>query len=251
MLEKDLENLGLSEKEAKVYIASLQLGKSSVQNISKKAGVNRATTYVIIDELSKKGLISSIYEGKKQYFFAEAPEKLNLLFRDQELEIKRKQKYLQEIIPNLKAINTNKGGKPMIRFFEGKEGVRAIAEELYTGKNKETVRAFYSYDLLTQMFPKEEIDNLRQRRVAKGIKTNVITNDDQNRLKTDAEVIRIKSKDNPITSDIAIIGDKTRIIIQKGEFAGLVIENKEISNTLKTLFDLAWKGLKNKKGPEK
>jgi HTH-type transcriptional regulator, sugar sensing transcriptional regulator len=245
MLEKDLQNLGLSEKEARVYITSLKLGKSSVQNIAKESGVNRATTYVIIEGLIKKGLISSILEGKKQFFFAESPEKLNILFRDQELEIRKKQEYLEKILPDLKTLNTSINGKPAVRFFEGKEGARAIAEELYTDKNTDLIRAFYSYDLLLEMFPKEEIDNLRKRRVLKGMKKiKVITNDEQNRLETDAEVIRIKSKENPITSDIAIFGDKIRIIVQKGEFVGLIIDNKEMSNTLKTLFDLAWKGLK-------
>ena len=73
---RELNYLGLNEKEAKVYLAALELGKSSVQNIAKKADVNRATTYVVIEALIKRGLMSSANENKKQYFIAEAPEKL-------------------------------------------------------------------------------------------------------------------------------------------------------------------------------
>lgn len=98
---RELTNLGLSEKEAKVYLAALELGKCPVQKISQKAGVNRATTYFIIKGMMKKGLMSSYTEGKKQFFFAEAPEKLKILFKDQELALKRKEEYLEKIITKI------------------------------------------------------------------------------------------------------------------------------------------------------
>ena len=74
MLEKDIEKLGLSEKEAKVYLASLELGPSPVQVISQKSKVNRATTYVVIDSLMAMGLMSTYDEGKKTFFTSESPE---------------------------------------------------------------------------------------------------------------------------------------------------------------------------------
>ena len=64
-LEFKLKELGLAEKEAKVFLASLELGSSAVQEIAKKAEINRATTYVIIEKLMKKGLMSSV-GGKRQ-----------------------------------------------------------------------------------------------------------------------------------------------------------------------------------------
>ena len=51
-LKKELEHLGLSDKEAKVYLAALEMGPSPVQDISHKAHVNRATTYVMIESLA-------------------------------------------------------------------------------------------------------------------------------------------------------------------------------------------------------
>jgi sugar-specific transcriptional regulator TrmB len=250
---RELTYLGLSEKEAKVYLAALELGKSPVQKVAEKAGVNRATTYVIIEGLMKKGLMSTYTEGKKQFFCAESPEKLNLLFRDQELEIKKKQEYLEKLLPEIKSIATTTG-KPTVRYFEGKEGMRAIAEELFYTNKDETVKMIYSYDLLLKMFSMEEIDSMRKRRQNKKVKAEIITNDQNYLLKTDADVVRLPSEKYNITSDIAIFGDKIRIVAQKGNQTGLIIENKEIANTLKIIFDLAWNGLKSfnkkNKGPK-
>ena len=41
MLEKILKNIGLNEKEAKIYLALLELGKSKVPEIAKKAELKR------------------------------------------------------------------------------------------------------------------------------------------------------------------------------------------------------------------
>jgi len=75
-LEKDLQQIGLSEKEAKVYLASLELGPSTAQTIAAKATVNRPTTYVMIESLIKRGLMSSFQKGKKRFFVAGKPTQL-------------------------------------------------------------------------------------------------------------------------------------------------------------------------------
>jgi sugar-specific transcriptional regulator TrmB len=243
---RELTTLGLADKEAKVYLASLELGKASVQKIAQKAEVNRATTYVIIETLMKKGLMSSSQTDKKQYFSAESPEKLTLLFREEEMMIQRKKEYLNKLLPTLKTLVAGEKGKPVVRYFEGKEGMRAIAEELFVTEYKDIVRMIYSYDLLLEMFGKAEIDQMRNRRQVKGVKAKIITNDKENQLKTDAEVMRLLVKDYDIKSDIAIFGHRVRIITQTKNPIGLIIENKEIADTLKILYDLAAKYIKTK-----
>jgi len=237
---RELINLGLAEKEAKVYLASLELGKSPVQQIAKKSGVNRATTYVIIKTLIKKGLMSSYHEAKKQFFVAEDPEKLSILFRNQEQELKRKKNYLEKILPELKALDVSKEEKPTVRYFEGKEGVRSMAEELYIKNKDKVARMIYSYDLLKKLFSDEEMLSMRKKRQNKKIRVRSIVNDDKNNLTSDSQRYLLSSKEYPITADIAFFGNKVRMVAQKKPYSGLIIENKEISDTLKILFDLAW-----------
>jgi HTH-type transcriptional regulator, sugar sensing transcriptional regulator len=254
---RELSNLGLSEKEAKVYLAALELGKSPVQKISQKAGVNRATTYVIIEGMMKKGLMSSYHEDKKQFFFAEAPEKLKILFKDQELALKRKEEYLEKLLPELKAINISKEDRPTVRYFEGKEGLRAMSEEFILTKHNEPAKMIYSVDLLSDVFSADEKAMMRNRRLAKKIQVRSLVNDEQGKHDPNSDLtkhIKIPFSKYPVFSDIALFGDKVRIATQKGNLLGMIIENKEIADTLKTLFDLAWESAKNiskKKGPER
>lgn len=246
---KELKSLGLAEKEARVYLASLELGQDTVQNIAEKAKVNRATTYVVIESLMEKGLMSTVQEGKKQYFYAESPERLTILFREQALEIQRKQEQLDKILPELRSLNNKSNDKPLVRYFKGKDGLIGLSEEMFfNNNNDDTIRGIYSYDLLLKMFSEEEIVALRKKRINRKVKSSVIVNDDNKRLAaTDAHINRIKSGECEITSDIAILGDKVRMITQKGQIGALIIENKEISNTLRVLFDLAQKYLDGKR----
>ena len=58
--QTQLKKLGLTEKEAKLYINALELGSFSVMGIAHKSGIKRPTCYLILDELVKKGLVSII-----------------------------------------------------------------------------------------------------------------------------------------------------------------------------------------------
>lgn len=243
---RELVNLGLAEKEAKVYLAALELGKSPVQAISKRAKVNRATTYVILETLMKKGLVSSLTEGKKQLFFAETPEKLSLIFREQEIQIKERQETLKKLLPELKSIKAPENENPAVRYFEGKEGLIAMTEEFYLTTQNETAKMIYPLDLIKEIFTKEERENFTKRRIKKGVNTEVIYTAEEGERKSspDGKRIKVDEQKFPITSEIAIFSNKVRLSSLKGKLQGMIIEDNEIAKTLKSLFKLALIGAK-------
>jgi hypothetical protein len=155
---------------------------------------------------------------------------------------------LDKILPDLKSLNVAIKEKPVVRYYEGKSGIRAISEEFYLAKHKEPARLIYSYDLLKEYFTEEELLQMRTKRQKLDVKAVILVNDKNNQLKTDAKKYIVDAKEFPISNDIAIFDNKVRIVIQKGDLAGFVIENEEIYKTFKTLFDLAIEGIKRKKG---
>src|SRR3989338_1739790 len=128
MLEQ-LKHLGLSENEARVYVAMLELGPSLVVEIARKSGINRPTTYVQIESLKKKGLISTQTKGKKQFFIAESPDKLELLIDNELKNIEEKKNELNNFLPELLNLFNTSGQRPHVKFYDGKEGVLALQKE--------------------------------------------------------------------------------------------------------------------------
>ncbi|TAN58274.1 hypothetical protein EPN15_01530 [Patescibacteria group bacterium] len=244
MLDKILQDLGLSEKEAKVYLACLELGESAPAEIAKHAGINRATCYVIAEKLARDGLMSQREKGKKTYFIAENPEQLLRLLRKQESEIKQKEQEFQKYLPELKNLFDTAGERPKVRFFEGKEGIKAIREDFLKSKDKK-IEEVYSDDNVDSLFLEEELTEVREMRKRKQVKLRGIYVRKEGKLKEvplrDLSELRfIPYHKFPIDSDILFYEDKVAMFSFKGKLVGAIIENKAISDTLRSIFNLAW-----------
>src|SRR5690349_2719325 len=103
-VQKQLEELGLSPNEVRVYLASLELGAATAQQIAAKAAVVRPTAYVAIGGLVKRGLVSSHTRGKKQYFQAERPEVLMLMVENEKKKVIANETKLKALLPRLHAL---------------------------------------------------------------------------------------------------------------------------------------------------
>lgn len=245
MIEKELQKLGLSDKEVKVYLASLELGPSSVQAVARKAGVNRATTYVMIEALIKKGLMSSFEKGKKRFFTAESPVHLILLLQKQESEIKEKQKILEELMPELKALFASAEEKPRVKFFEGLEGIKTIQNDILAAKFN-SLDEIISLDECYRILPPEGKKGHRQKiaEKTKNIPIRVIYTSSKGPILPKKENSRerrfIPLDKFPFDTEIYIYSSKVAIISCKGKIMGVIIENKDIAEALKVVFNLAW-----------
>lgn len=137
MYIKELQKLGLTEKESGVYLASLELGPDTAQNIAKKAGIGRPITYVQIELLKKKGLMSQLEKNGKAVFVAESPEKLSLLSSKIEEELKTRKATLTELVPSLLSLVSHSQDSPMVRLLESSEALSVLRQELLKSKNAE------------------------------------------------------------------------------------------------------------------
>lgn len=246
MLEKDLEDIGLNEKEAKLYIASLELGQSTVQEIAKKAGVNRATSYFVIEALMEMGLMSSFTKGKKQYFLASDPEKLVEIAEQEKDKIVKRTEKIKKILPQLQSHNNKKSDKPVVRYFEGKEGIMTMASEVIKSVSGQMNIAF-SEDVLNNFFTEAERKKMREQRLDKSIQAKVIYTfkDGVLESKEKSEIRKVSFDKYPITCDVAVYDDKVRIASFQDRVVGIIIEDKEIARTLKAIMDLAWEAAAN------
>lgn len=240
MLEKQLESIGLNEKESKVYLALLELGQATAQEVATKANLNRATTYFIIDSLMKKGLAASFEQGKKQMFVGSDPEKLKDVLKIQEAEVKRREKELEEILPELKSVNNQIKGKPVVKYYEGKEGVKTMVSEVFD-KPGETIYMAYSLDNIDEYFSEEESAAWVKIRREKNIKVKSIYSSTLTTLDSDPDTERLKIPQDklPITCDIAVYGNKIRLASLSKRLIGVVIDDEELASSFRTIMKLA------------
>lgn len=125
-----LERLGLSEKEAEVYLSSLSLGFASMQDIAEKSGVNRATTYTAVEALERRGLMKSKVEEGKRLYVSESPERFRTLLCLQKKELEEKEREFLRLLPHVLMHAHPCGAKPGVKLFEGEDGKNTMMEML-------------------------------------------------------------------------------------------------------------------------
>jgi len=241
--ETELKNLGLSDKEIKVYLASLELGPETMLKISRVAGVNRPTTYVQVESLIKKGLMSSFLKGKKRYFSAEPPERLLGLVEKVKKDFVEKEESFKKILPELKSIFNASGERPKVRFYEEKEGIKAIQEDILKSKFK-SIDEFVAIDPAYKLFPPFPKDHRHKIDEKHKVPTKIIYTSARGPFLQAKEGLKLARfvplEKFPFANEIVIYGDKVAIASFEKRIMGLIIESKAVADTLRAIFDLSW-----------
>ncbi len=241
---KQLIDFGLSEKEAKVYLALLELGSSSVTQVAKKADVKRTNTYHLLEALVSYGLVRpDTAKGKKAVFVAERPEEFLFLMKERMHDAKKKYEDSKDLIAELRAIyNSDTERKVRVRYFAGSEGLVNVYEDSLACGGE--ILAFTTFDYQKILKP-GYFPGYWSRRVAKGINVKCITADSKEGRflkKMDKEHLRetrLVPEKFRISPEINVYGDRTAVLSLKEKF-GVIIESKEVASAFKKLFELAY-----------
>ncbi len=258
MLEQSLQRLGLSDKEARVYLASLELGQSTVQKIAIKGRVNRPTCYVVLNGLKKKGLVTEVEQGKKTVFIAEPPHLLEKLIEKTEDLVEARREELGRSLPDFLALYNQAQNRPRIRFYQGYEGYRSMTKEYYIPEFKNaTIYAIAPFDVILESYGRDQIENLKKQRLALNIKLKLIYSHPKGPiagLKNKRELREaryIPTKLFPFNGELVILPEWGFWLYNyKKGFVGIAVSSSELAKTLKALFDLAWQTAQPSPSPD-
>lgn len=248
MFEKYLQDLGFTSNEAVIYISLLKVDGATALELSKKTKINRSTVYVTIESLARKGLVSETTIGKKTQFRAEPPERIRTYVERRKVDLEEMEKRLDDVIPQIKSVTRESGERPVVKFFEGKEGIVSSAEETFRDEDggDEPVYIIYSRDLLNELFPETERQKFRKNRLDKKVKSKVLYTYEKGDIPSDAmgDRVKIDGSKYPISCDVAIYKDKVRISVLNKGISSIFIRSKDVADTLRSIFNLAFDQIK-------
>lgn len=238
-IEPILQSLGFLDSEVKTYLASLQNGPSTVLELTKTTNLSRQATYVVIEELTKRGLMSSVLRGKKRYYVAENPDKLLFYAQRKEGELKDRLRDLENILPELKL--QVGGEKPIVKLFEGKEGYRTVINDLASSKptyldeiiDVEAKKSVIDFEESRKMLAGLRKSNTKSRALVAGIPRG--TTIDRTRYYLPKEQLDFKSC-------ITIYDNKIAMFTYEGKMHSILIESDALARAMSILFDRAFKG---------
>jgi len=245
-LIKKLERIGLNEKEASVYAALLECGEATAQELAVRSGLNRATTYIILEKLLRLGLVSRFSKQAKKFFKLESPQQiLDFLEREKE-EVEIKIKLAREMLPELEMFQTVTGEKAKVRFFEGKEDIKMIQQDIVRS-NPKFVEEIYNINTALKHFPVSKNDHRQILRKKKMLGRAIAVYNPKEPIPYLPLLYKEGRRYLPqnkiiFNAEFVIYNNKVAILSVKGEFMGIIIENNAIADGFRFLYELAWQG---------
>ncbi|MEI7620937.1 MAG: helix-turn-helix domain-containing protein [Candidatus Moraniibacteriota bacterium] len=239
-IAEKLEKLGITGKEAEVYIELLKLREASVAQLAKNTSIKRTSVYYCLDALIKKEIVGQIDKNGKKFYFCEDPKQsLHNLVEQQKLAI-------EEMLPQIKDILGKGSFLPTIKIYYNINGLRSLFADVISCKEK--VARYYMTDtsindLLGVTFMRATI----KKRVAEKIKALSLRTFEYNLDLTEElfyaskflRETRFLPKDLKI-SPYMIIYDNKSIIIAPKEKIGFIVESQEFADAQKAIFDIIW-----------
>jgi len=243
-LETSLQEAGLSDGEARVYLALIDLGASTTGPIIDKSGVARSFIYNILTNLIEKGLVSSIKKNKQRLFQAAEPKKI-LEYVDRRVqELSARRSELESVIPSLEA-RQKASPKVEVQVYEGFKGVQTAFEHFKLKLEK-------GGEYVTFGHPKQEThytiywQRHHVERAKMGIKARMLFDQDapnetmDNRNSYPLCDTRFIPSSIECDSWFMVYGDTLSIFLQEDRALAVEIVNQKIADTFKGIFEDYW-----------
>jgi sugar-specific transcriptional regulator TrmB len=231
---EELKSAGLTDNEAKIYLALLETGPTLAGRISRKTGLHRRTVYDTTEMLIKKGLIGYILQNHRRLFSAVNPDRILGILQE-------KQNILLPVVTELKERFGKTKEKEETNFYKGKEGIKTVFEDQLNYSEILILGASARvYDVLPFY-----VHWYEKKRKSKKVRARIITQDKNFKVKGFADVRYLPEKySNPLS--VNVYGDNVAIFLwQKETPFAIVIQNKDIAEGYRNYFELMWKIAKN------
>lgn len=243
MLKDDLKEVGLTEKEARIYLAGLELGPVSIIDLARKTKENRTSLYHTVEGLIKRGFFTIIKKGNKKLY---SPEDPGLLKRAAQQRLDQ----VSGIVKDLLALQKKGSLKPIMHMYDGMEGIKAVFQETIYAKEK-TIYGFTGIEHLATAskslmdFLLNEYTALRKKN---GVFAKLIIPDTpggRTYHASDNEKFResrfVSADKYNFPSEYLVYDDVVCLLAfsEREQFA-ITIQSKAMADTMKMIFNFMW-----------
>lgn len=232
---KELEILNLTKGEIKVYSAIVKLDVATINRINERTGLERRGIYDIINKLIKKGLITYKIEDRKKTYQIAPINKLREQIEDKKKELL----LLEKKIPEIEALKNAHKLKVNVEIFRGKEGIKAIFEDMLNyNKTYFIGGGFYIMDLFPTFWPSYN----RRRIKKKTVWYNLVKHEYRNR-KIKTRLMNVKYLPKEFSGEptvIFIYGNKVVNVLWDDDLFSFSIESKKISESYVKYHNFLW-----------
>lgn len=242
-VRKLLEQLGLTEYEAKALDALFNLHEAEAPEVSRRAQVPKTRVYDVLERLTKRGLIIAIYGRPKKYRAVEAEKVFGTLLEEKMELLKELEKQADKVKLGIGAGMGDFTGERVMKVKDKSDFMRILGQEIDGAK--ESVVALTNlgkeHGILRENIKGAKGRNVEMRAVAK-------FSEESEKLAKEFGDAGVKFKDCDHGMHAYIIDGK-KVILALSDFAQekpeyhftIWPENKPLAEALTNYFEQCWK----------
>ncbi len=249
-MEKELQEIGLEEKEIQIYLSCLAQDTPTPTQIATQTGLKRATVYFYLDKLKEKGLIEwEIHKARKHISPVPPHRGLKRYIKQKKEEVERSESLIKGLLAEFEKIPHNKTSDSKVYYYEGEESIRfavgkllASHKDIYWLGSMESMVSVTGEDWWYKTFTTKR---LQQGTTTYGITDRRILQYPKfSEMKEGKRFFRFLEEDFTIPAVLGVFGDSLCLFShQKNERRLVLIENALMSQTVMFLFKALWGAL--------
>lgn len=236
-----LTKIGLTSSEAKVYLALLKIGNSTVGPIVKESKIAYSNIYEVLERLIKKGLVSFITQQKTKHFSATQPNRLKEYLQTKEKEIQEQKENLQKLMPSLNSLLNSKDAQTNAEVFIGTKGLKTAYEKIISNTTKKDEGLyFYIYEEEYAELSDKFYNEIQE--LSKTLKTRGLANKKYKKswFMKKAKFLKMKYVNFPLPGNIDIVKNNIMITAWHPEIVAILIHSKSIADHFRNYFNKVW-----------
>lgn len=240
-----LISVGLTDKEARVYVALLSLGQGTASAIAEKADIKRSIAYFTLDSLVERGYAQELKGEKVKRFAVVEPARLLK-------SVQANTENLRMMLPLLRGLFQGPEAKTTVEIHEGKEAILPVYRMMENGH-----MSYYmtNWEKMYELFPEEAqrwgvtAANEKNPNVTKNIILYTPAGRDiMKKMKTNKkQSFRMLPKGTDYQMNFGI-SDNVLAITSFDPLFVVVIRSEQVVAAASLLFELAWQTAKPIRG---
>lgn len=241
-LFSQFERLGFADKEAKIYLALLQHGSATAQEVAHMVGLPRPTVHRKLLLLCKRGIIQTHGEDDEgMLFLCEAPERLQTLVHQEMQSLEERRRMIDGMMDRLRAMHRSQAKRPHVRYIDTLQGLRTVQREFEL--MGEDILQMVGLETLKVIHGEPHAPEHRDILAGQGrlIRAILITHEPPHFPKDfNIEYVIVPPEAMPVTGEMSVCGNRVLLFSYIGGLTAVEITSQPIAQTVRASLELAW-----------
>lgn len=246
-LLESLIGMGLTETEARIYVAGLAHASATLQELSRQTMIKRPTLYHALQRLMERGLVAERKTGNRSSFTMAPPETMFALLERQRETIDEQAKALTAVLASLqRAKGFAKGEDVSIVHYHGAQEMKMVMDIAFYCKSKRWDVIAPYHNFVRDSGPEYARKYLRSRKAHKIVSRVLLERVPGARKWSGQEITERNPRYMPASmqgkfkSMIMLFDDKVALFSSSGNLSAILITSKELHAMMRAMYEAIW-----------